>query len=81
MISTTEERVDSLSTANKKTGSVATAAKSDHGDKKYGLFEKFRRHVASFGRKDVRSQGVIDHVDPVDLLDLAADLGCISAEE
>ena len=71
---------DTLSSTNRKSGS-GTAAKSDHGDKKYGFFENFRRKVASFGRKDAQSQGVIDHMDPVDLLDLAADLGCISAEE
>lgn len=66
---------------NKKSGG-GTTAKSDHGDKKYGFFENFRRRVAGFGRKDAaRSQGVIDHMDAVDLLDLAADLGCISVEE
>ena len=46
----TEDRGNSFST-NKKTGS-GTAAKSDHGDKKYGFFENFRRRVAGFGRKD-----------------------------
>ena len=41
-----------------------TGAKSDHGDKKkYGFFENFKRQIASFGRKDTRSQGVLDHID------------------
>ena len=51
LISSTEEHGDSLST-NKKTGSGGTAAKSDHGDKKYGLFETVRRKFVGFGRKN-----------------------------
>ena len=78
----TDDQGNSLST-NKKSGG-GTAAKSAHGNKQYGLgfFENFRRRVASFGRKDAsRSQGVIDHIDEIDLLDLAADLGCISVDD
>ena len=58
-------------------------AKSDHGDKNLGFFANFRRRVAGLGgQKDAKSQGVIEHhMDTGDLLDLAADLGCISAEE
>ena len=55
-------------------------AKSDHGEN-IGFFENFRRQIASLGRKDTKSQGMMDHIDQVDLMDLAADLGCISAEE
>ena len=60
-----------------------STAKSDHGDNKaVGFFANFRRHFAKLGRKETtRSQGVIDHIDQVDLMDLAADLGCISAED
>lgn len=60
-----------------------TTAKSDHGDKKVGFFENFRRRFGNLGKQNTRtrSQGVMDHIDQVDLLDLAADLGCISAEE
>ena len=60
------------------------SAKSDHGDnsvKKVGFFANFKNKIVNLGRKDTRSQGVIDHIDQVDLLDLAADMGCISAEE
>ena len=58
-------------------------AKSDHSDKNLGFFAKFRKTVAGLGgTKDAKSQGVIDHhMDHGELLDLAADLGCISAEE
>ena len=68
--------------STKKSGTVGTAtAKSDHGEP-VGFFENFRRQIASLGRREtVKSQGVIDHIDQVDLMDLAADLGCISAEE
>ena len=31
------------------------AAKSDHGDKKFGFFENFRRKVVGLGRKDAQS--------------------------
>lgn len=59
-------------------------AKSDHSDKKVGFFENFRRRFGGLTNQKntrTRSQGVMDHIDQVDLLDLAADLGCISAEE
>lgn len=58
-------------------------AKSDHGDKKVGFFQNFRDKIVNFGRKKeaARSQGVLDHIDQVDLMDLAADLGCISVDE
>ena len=55
------------------------AAQSDHSE--LGFFANFRAKLTSLGRKNTRSQGVIDHIDQVDLMDLAADLGCISAEE
>ena len=61
-----------------------TTAKSDHGDKKVGFFENIKRRFGIPGPQDhhqTRSQGVMDHINQVDLLDLAADLGCISAEE
>ena len=66
----------------KKSSGVGTDVKSDHGDKKFGFFENFRRQIASLGRKETtRSQGANDHINHADLMDLAADLGCISADE
>ena len=78
LISTTDAG-NSLS-GTRKSGSGLTA-KSDHGDKKVGFFENFRRKFTRAGNEEARSQGMIDHIDQVDLLDLAADLGCISASE
>ena len=53
-----------MSTGEPSGASKGTGAKSDHGDKKkYGFFENFRRQIASFGRKDTRSQGMMDHID------------------
>ena len=70
------------STTKKSSGMETADVKSDHGDKKFGFFENFRRQIASLGRKETtRSQGANDHINHADLMDLAADLGCISADE
>ena len=76
----TNEPVTSNS-ANRRSGTAETSgAKSDHGDRKVGFLENFRRHIARLGRDDTRSHGHVDHLNKEDLLDMAADLGCISSE-
>ena len=75
----TDEPGNSFS-ANRRSGTTDTGAKSDHGDRKVGFFENVRRKIARLGGEDTRSHGIIDHLNKEDLLDLAADLGCISSE-
>ena len=69
---------------NTRSGGAGTATKSDYDESEEpkGFFANFRKQIANFGKKNnTRSQGVIDHIDQVDLMDLAEDLGCISAED
>ena len=60
LISTTDAG-NSLS-GTKKSGSGLTA-KSDHGDKKVGFFENFRRKFTRSRNEEARSQGMINHID------------------
>ena len=42
----------SNASTTKRSSGVGTDVKSDHGDKKFGFFENFRRQIASLGRKE-----------------------------
>lgn len=67
-----------------RSGGAGTTTKSDYDEsaEPKGFFANFRKQIANFGKKtNTKSQGVIDHIDQVNLMDLAEDLGCISAEE
>ena len=57
------------------------SAGADQEEKKLGFFQNFRKLFGQKQPEAARSQGVLDHIDPVDLMDLAADLGCISVDE